>query len=91
MNVDDIDLVCALLFCVTRHLSSNRAGEGTVTWGKFPRGCDTRSCLLDKGGGYRFRGLRLWLWHVYSRSTRVFGMPLYALYAPFTVRTASAR
>ena len=47
-------LVFALLFCVARPLPRNWGREGTVTWGRFPRGCEgtvTCSHLLDKGGG----------------------------------------
>ena len=49
--------VFALLFFVARLLSSNQGGEGgegTVTWGSFPRGCEGTVIpgrLLDKGGG----------------------------------------
>ena len=54
-------LVFALLFCVARPLSSNQGGgggKGTVTWGRFPWGCEEtvmRSRLLDnRGGGCRW-------------------------------------
>ena len=43
-----------VLFHVTCPLHSNRGGEGTVTWGAFPRGCDgtvAQRCFLYKGGG----------------------------------------
>ena len=47
-----------VLLCVVRPLHSKRGGEGTVTWGTFPRGCEgtvARRCFFYKGGrGYKF-------------------------------------
>ena len=45
---------CSLSCRVAHLLSSNWGGEGTVTWGRFPRRCEgtvAPSRLLDKGGG----------------------------------------
>ena len=51
-----VDMPCYLpvLLRVPHPLHSKRGGEGTVTWGTFPRGCEgtvTRRCFLYKGGG----------------------------------------
>ena len=46
-------LLFAFLLCVARPLHSKQGGEGTVTWGTFPRGCEgtvARRCFLYKGG-----------------------------------------
>ena len=43
-----------VLLRVARPLHSEWGGEGTVTWGTFPRGCEgtiARRCFLYKGGG----------------------------------------
>ena len=42
-----------LLFHIARLFSGNQWGEGPVTWGRFPRGCEgtvAPNYLLDKGG-----------------------------------------
>ena len=52
---------CSLSFYAAHLLSRNRGCEGTVTWGRFPRGCERTiapSCLLDKEGGGRVHSTR---------------------------------
>ena len=51
-----VHMPCCLpvLLRVARPLHSNRGGEGTFTWGTFPRGCEgtvARRCFLYKEGG----------------------------------------